>query len=799
MMLFHRLIATSLLAVGALHSVHCAQAQNPPTASLPWDSTDLGLFHSGCFKLNVGGNAQTTAKGIAIKVGGAGSEATVLFDTELLRWSGAWTGGFIQFPRGRGGLEGTIKPAGEVVLTSGYVTGWSMGEIADDPRPKHQGNLDRGQAKWRGLYLHGDKVVLSYSVGSAEILELPGAEMRDGKRIFARTLTIQKADKPLRVLLADIPAAKAQVDGLGATLTAGEANGKITITKAAVVGAPQGAKLAVDSKGRLALELPSLSAATTLEVALWAGAVSDEPKTIAATKAPESLVALTKGGASRWGAPLATKGKLSDKDDAYVIDDIPLPDDNPFKSWMRIGGHDFFPDGTCAVANVGGDVWFVDGLDDQLGKVTWKRFATGLFQPLGCKVVDGKIYILGRDQITRLHDLNSDGEADFYENFNNDCVVTDNYHEFALDLQTDSKGDFYYAKGSPWQPTVTSPHQGCMIKVSKDGSKLEVIATGLRAPNGLGMGPKDQLTCSDNQGHWMPANRLNLIKPGGFYGMVPAAQRVLTFKRADGTEFKANPSTDEARAEFKTQFWGAANQPIPTGMDAPMIWLPMNVDNSPGGEVWVPGGASAKWGPLAGQMLHLSYGRCLLYNVLAEEVEGVAQGAVAKLAGKFPSGIMRGRFGPKDGQLYVSGLNVWQSDAAKFGCFSRVRYTGKTVPQPVAIKTSKTGVTISFTAPLDSASAADKENWSVERWNYRWTGAYGSKDYSVAEPNKAGKDLVLIDSIQISEDKKSLTIMLPDMKPADQVKFSYRIKSADGRELSNEIYQTINRVPVVGP
>ena len=63
-----------------------------------------------------------------------------------------------------------------------------------------------------------------------------------------------------------------------------------------------------------------------------------------------------------------------------------------------------------------------------------------------------KIYVLGRDQITRLHDLNNDGEADFYENFNNDTVVTPNYHEFCLDLQTDSKGNFYFSKGSPWTP-----------------------------------------------------------------------------------------------------------------------------------------------------------------------------------------------------------------------------------------------------------------------------------------------------------------------------------------------------------
>jgi hypothetical protein len=69
----------------------------------------------------------------------------------------------------------------------------------------------------------------------------------------------------------------------------------------------------------------------------------------------------------------------------------------------------------------------------------------------------------------------------------------------------------------------------------------------------------------------MPANRINLIKQGGFYGMVPAAHRELTFKRADGTEFKANPSTEEARQQFKTRFWGNASEPIPTEMDPPMI------------------------------------------------------------------------------------------------------------------------------------------------------------------------------------------------------------------------------------
>ena len=38
--------------------------------------------------------------------------------------------------------------------------------------------------------------------------------------------------------------------------------------------------------------------------------------------------------------------------------------------------------------------------------ITWRRFAYGLFQPLGVKVVGGKIFVICRDQLVALHDLN---------------------------------------------------------------------------------------------------------------------------------------------------------------------------------------------------------------------------------------------------------------------------------------------------------------------------------------------------------------------------------------------------------
>ena len=57
--------------------------------------------------------------------------------------------------------------------------------------------------------------------------------------------------------------------------------------------------------------------------------------------------------------------------------------------------------------------------------------------PRDLKIIDGVIYTQGRDQITRLKDLDGDGVADVYENFNNDVSITPNFHEFALDLPLD--------------------------------------------------------------------------------------------------------------------------------------------------------------------------------------------------------------------------------------------------------------------------------------------------------------------------------------------------------------------------
>src|SRR5690606_1940217 len=71
-------------------------------------------------------------------------------------------------------------------------------------------------------------------------------------------------------------------------------------------------------------------------------------------------------------------------------------------------------------------------------------------------------------------------------------------------------------QGSP----QVNPYRGTFLEVTpgdgindKRGS-FRIVATGIRAASGLGFGP-DGLAClSDNQGDWLPANKLNCVQEG---------------------------------------------------------------------------------------------------------------------------------------------------------------------------------------------------------------------------------------------------------------------------------------------
>jgi hypothetical protein len=106
-------------------------------------------------------------------------------------------------------------------------------------------------------------------------------------------------------------------------------------------------------------------------------------------------------GPAHWET-LQTEAVMGDEEGAFTVDELTIPSENPWNSFIRLMDIDFFSDGRAVVVSLSGDVWLVDGIKENLETLQWQRFATGLFQPSGVKVVDDLVYVIGRDQITRL-------------------------------------------------------------------------------------------------------------------------------------------------------------------------------------------------------------------------------------------------------------------------------------------------------------------------------------------------------------------------------------------------------------
>jgi hypothetical protein len=257
----------------------------------------------------------------------------------------------------------------------------------------------------------------------------------------------------------------------------------------------------------------------------------------------------------------------------------------------------------------------------------------------------------------------------------------------------------------------------------------------------------------------VPSSRIDLIKPGSrFYGYVPHAHT-------------ATP---------------------PTAYEPPLCWIPYQLDNSSGSQIWV---TSDKWGPFQNQLLHTSYGKSSLFLVMMQRDGERAQGGTVQFPLKFESGMMRGRFHPSDGQLYLCGLKGWQTSGARDAALHRVRYTGGKVHMPKGMHVTTDGIRIDFTCPLQKESVEDIQNYSLEQWNYLWSDKYGSPEFSVKDPTRQGRDPVDLKSARLESNGHTIFLEIPDLQPVMQMKIQFRLKAVDGTSVAHTLHSTINYIP----
>ena len=323
-----------------------------------------------------------------------------------------------------------------------------------------------------------------------------------------------------------------------------------------------------------------------------------------------------------------------------------------------------------------GDVWQVDGIDGKSGTLTWRRIASGLFQPLGIKVVDGQIYVSCRDQIAILHDLNGDGETDFYESFNSDHQVTEHFHEFAMGLQTDAAGNFYYAKAArhgshragpaPWHAAARQPrrkpHRHPRHRLSRTQRRL-------REP----------------RRHVLPH------RPG----------RILAAQEPD--------QLGETR-QLSRQHVGISRCDRPFRLRDGAAGLLDHQQLSTARRVRSSGSTETAGGRSRAACSTCRTGTARSSSCCTRKSDEKMQGGLATLPiPQFPTGIMRGRFHPGDGQLYTCGMYAWAGNQTQPGGFYRVRYTGKPIYVPVGLSARRDGMAITFTGALDPSTATDVE------------------------------------------------------------------------------------------
>ena len=321
------------------------------------------------------------------------TKATVLFDTELLRYSSVWTGGFIKY-------EGIIfnqqhganpSPDGKVLWSTKASPSWARGGDLKDPRTKNKdprsntkvaevpyGPLPRDWGRYKGIYRHEDGTVFEYTVGASKVLDMPKFEVEDGQTFFCRTLLVEPGNgKAQLIVIADLP------EGVGEGKGEGKAEGDLTkatpkdilATRGetqmwiSLLGGPQETALTVEG-GRALLNIPAaLKQSALIKICQWIGTA--EQMAIAKTAfakigPPVNLTTLTKGGKARFAETVSTKIVPGSNTGPYVVDSITVPFTNPYKSWMRFGGFDFFSDGRAAISTWSGDVWIVSGIDGEL-------------------------------------------------------------------------------------------------------------------------------------------------------------------------------------------------------------------------------------------------------------------------------------------------------------------------------------------------------------------------------------------------------------------------------------------------
>ncbi len=399
----------------------------------------------------------------------------------------------------------------------------------------------------------------------------------------------------------------------------------------------------------------------------------------------------------------------------------------------EVGGMDFLPDRRLVVSTRRGQVWIIeDALAPDPAAAKFTLFAEGLREGLGLTVVDGVIYVMQRQEISRLLDTDKDGRCDRIETVCDSWGLSTNYHEFGFGLPRDAAGNFYISLnvgfGSPlwWHGVSYEPWRGWVCKIAPDGS-LTPFASGFRSPCGIALNAAGDLFVTDNQGDWVPTSSIAHVEQGKFYG-APASLKWTGAYRETNTE----PSL---------------TNPVATPRTPPAVWIPYGWSRSTGDLAPFPArGGFLPFGPDQLAVAEMTNGAVLRADL--EKVNGKYQGAIIPFRKDVGSAI-RTKFAP-DGTLMLGLTNRgWGGRPPGYG-IGRVRTTGRIPFEITHVTLIDDGFQIAFNEPLVVGTKIAADDVLLRRHHYDWWWEYGSPERD--------RRVLPVDSIEIAPNRKSVTL-----------------------------------------
>ena len=438
---------------------------------------------------------------------------------------------------------------------------------------------------------------------------------------------------------------------------------------------------------------------------------------------------------------------------------------------------------------------YIYSLDTDSG--AWRKFASGLHTPMGILPGRrGELFVAQVPELTRVADSDGDGSADIYEAIADGWGLAGNYHELIAGPVRDEDGNFFLTLGlssgnadprfpvrgeyTPKGRKATTPkegyanrvghyspvpYRGCSVKITPNG-KVSLVSCGFRQPNGLVRRSDGELFTTDNQGDWVGTSPLHHITPGAFHGHPSSLNWDPTFPH-DPVE-------------------------VPVALLAkrrkmPAIQFPQN---DMAGSISHPlfDTTEGKFGPYSGQLLVADWTYRRILRAELEKVGGQFQGAcfIFLEGNGLRMANNRMALSPDGDSLYIAQTSrVWGGSTEGI---QKITWTGKTPMDVLHMRLTEKGFELTFTKPVDPATARQPSAYSMTHYYYLYHDQYGSPKTDVTAAKVTG--------VALSGDRLRATLELERLAPGRVYELRPRgIVGADGEPLVTRLAAyTLNKL-----